>query len=50
MVGCGSKNKHQKDMCSKETRLHAQNLLTIPMVNSQHSWGNHITKKKSRLR
>ena len=29
MVGCGSKNKHQKDMCLKEIELHAQNPLTI---------------------
>ena len=29
VVRCGSKNGHQKDMCSKEIGLHAQNLLTI---------------------
>jgi hypothetical protein len=26
---CGSKNLHPKDMCFKEIRLHAQNMLTI---------------------
>ena len=29
LVRCGSKNDHQKDMCSKEIRLCAQILLTI---------------------
>ena len=24
VVRCGSKNEHQKDMCSKEIELHAQ--------------------------
>ena len=26
---CGSKDEHQKDMCFKEIRLHAQNMSTI---------------------
>ena len=29
MGSCGSKNGHQEGMCSKEIRLHAQNMLTI---------------------
>ena len=29
VVRCGSKNRHQKDMCSKENGLCAQNMLTI---------------------
>ena len=29
MVSCGCKNGHQKDMCSKEIALHAQNKPTI---------------------
>lgn len=29
MVGCGSKDRHQKDMCCKEIGLHAHNLLTF---------------------
>ena len=29
VVGCGSKNGYQKNMCLKEIGLHAQNLLTI---------------------
>ena len=29
VVRCGSKNGHQKDMCSKEIELRVQNILTI---------------------
>jgi hypothetical protein len=29
IVKCGSKNRHQKDMCLKEIGKHIQNLLTI---------------------
>jgi hypothetical protein len=29
VIRCGSKNKYQKDMCLKESELHAQNMITI---------------------
>ena len=29
LIRCGSKNRHQKDMCLKEIGLQAQNMLTI---------------------
>ena len=29
MVWCGSKKEYQKDMCSNEIGLHAQNMITI---------------------
>ena len=29
MIRCGSKNKYQKNVCLKESELHAQNLITI---------------------
>ena len=29
VVKCGSNNKYKKDMCLKDTRLHAQNTQTI---------------------
>ena len=35
MVGCGSKNGYQKDMCLEDIRLHIQNMInrSIPIVN-----------------
>ena len=36
MVGCESKNGHQKDVRWKVIGLHAQILLTIPNAINQH--------------
>ena len=42
VVSCGSKSRHQNNMCLKEIGLHAQNLLAIlgSVVNigGEHRW------------
>jgi hypothetical protein len=39
VVGCGAKNWHQKDICSKEIiGLCAQNMLTNFELTSGHDW------------
>ena len=40
MVGWGSKNGHQKDICWKEIGLYVQNLLTILDVIVKRIWKN----------
>ena len=32
VISCGSKNRHQKDMCLKYIQLHAQNMIYIPIA------------------
>ena len=46
LVRCGSKNGHQKDMCSKEIRLYAQILLTVLdlIVNIIFFGGAYVTE------
>ena len=39
VVRCGSKNGHQKDMCTKDIGLCAQNLFTIQGLNNKFNWG-----------
>jgi hypothetical protein len=39
VVGCGAKNWHQKEICSKEIGLCAQNMLTNFELTSGHDWG-----------
>ena len=40
VVGCESKNKHQKDMCLKEIGLHASKHANHSRLNSQLNWGD----------
>lgn len=35
---CWSKNIHNKDMESKDIRVHVQNMLTIMGLSNQHNW------------
>jgi hypothetical protein len=43
MVGCASKNGHQKEMCQTKIGLHAQNLFTIlDAIGSQHNRGTYM--------
>ena len=39
-VRCGSRNRHQKDMCSKEIRLRAQNCSLVSMPQSQTTYSS----------
>lgn len=38
---CGFKNRHSKDMCLKESGLHAQTMLTIP-DSTMNMIGGHM--------
>ena len=40
VVRCGSKNVYKKDICLKDIRLHAHNVMIHSRLNSQHNWGD----------
>ena len=43
VIKLGCKNRHPKDMCDKEIRFHAQNLLTIQGLTCNMIGGTYMT-------
>jgi hypothetical protein len=50
VVGCGSKNRHHKDMCLKGDWTMSSKFVNPSRLNShQHNWGplyDHVMRKK----
>ena len=42
VIKCTFKDRHLKDMCSKEIKLHAQNKITILSSIVNIIWGDHV--------